>query len=65
MMDSDAASQSSNIEEAAHFAKHPGCRAIVIPLWMVEKISVDFTDTPDGMCVIIQLTSQEKTIEGS
>lgn len=38
-------------DEAAYFTQLPNCRALVIPIWMVEKIHVDFT-SPTGDLVV-------------
>ena len=46
-------------DEAAYFHKHPGCRAIIIPMWMVEKIHVDFCTTSGEL--VVQLRQEEDT----
>jgi hypothetical protein len=48
-------------EQAAEFNVHPGVRAFIIPFWMIEKISVDFTSGSGE--VVIQLKKEEE-IEG-
>ena len=44
-------------DQAAHFATHPGVKAIVIPLWMIEKIYVDFCTSPQEL--VVQLKKEE------
>jgi hypothetical protein len=48
-------------EQAAEFNVHPGVRAFVIPFWMIEKISVDFTTGSKEL--VVQLKKEEE-IEG-
>lgn len=48
-------------DQALHFATHPGVKAIVIPLWMIGKIYVDFCTSSQEL--VIQL-KQEEEIKG-
>lgn len=44
-------------EQAAEFIVHPGVRAFVIPFWMIEKVSVDFTAGTREL--VVQLKKEE------
>lgn len=44
--------------QALHFTTHPGVKAIVVPLWMVEKMYVDFCTIPQEL--VIQLKQEEE-----
>jgi hypothetical protein len=46
-------------EQAVHFATHPGVKAIIVPLWMIEKIYVDFCTSPQEL--VVQLKEEEET----
>lgn len=48
-------------KQAAHFTVHPGVKAIVIPLWMIEKIQVDLHTAPQEL--VVQLV-EEGSVEG-
>ncbi len=48
-------------DQALHFATHPGVKAIVIPLWMIEKIQVDLYTAPQEL--VVQLV-EEGSVEG-
>lgn len=48
----------SESDQAVHFTTHPGVKAIVVPLWMIEKIYVDFCTSPQEL--VIQLKQEEE-----
>ncbi len=48
-------------DQAAHFTVHPGVKAIIIPLWMVEKIHIDLYTAPHEL--VVQLV-EEGSVEG-
>jgi hypothetical protein len=48
-------------DQAAHFTKHPGVRALIIPLWMIESIRFDLYTSPQEL--VVQLV-EEDSVEG-
>ena len=56
----NVAAQSKD-DQAAHFTVHPGVKAIVIPLWMIDKIHIDLYTAPQEL--VVQLI-EEGNIEG-
>lgn len=40
-----------NKDQAAHFTVHPGVKAIIIPLWMIDKIHIDLHTAPRELVV--------------
>jgi hypothetical protein len=53
--------QENEQEEAAVFTELPKCRALIIPMWMIEKLHVDFTTVPEQL--VIQLKKGERSEE--
>lgn len=48
-------------KQAAHFTVHPGVKAIIIPMWMIEKIHIDLYTAPQEL--VVQLV-EEGSVEG-
>ena len=44
-------------DQAVHFVEHPGVKAIIIPLWMIEKIQVDLHTAPQEL--VVQLIERD------
>lgn len=54
-------------EDFAFFGELPNkCRGLVIPLWMIEKLYVDFTSSPEQLVVQLKKAeNHEESHEGN